>query len=141
MLKTFALFAALLSLAPASRADNCKPAPLGDATLYLRGGLNNWAAQDEHAFEYRCDAYYLNLAAKGTQEFKISDEDWTASLTFGGDAKGNPARGATGNLKRDFSGEHTLRLAIGRRRWRHTRRRPQDLQAPRHPRPSPTKPR
>jgi len=112
MLKTLALFAALFSLASAVQAADCKPAPLGEATLYLRGAINNWAAQDEQAFEYRCNAYYLNLAARGTQEFKIADEDWTAQLTFGGDANGNPARGATGNLKRDFSGGHTLRLAL-----------------------------
>jgi len=111
MLKMIALCSALLSLAPAVAAT-CKPAPLGDATLYLRGGLNNWAAQDEQAFEYRCDAYFLNLKAKGTQEFKLADEDWTAALTFGGNAKGDPARGAGGILKRDFTGEHTLRLAI-----------------------------
>lgn len=111
MLKLLALCAALLSLAPASQAACTKP-PFGDATLYLRGGINNWAAQDEQAFEYRCDAYYLNIAAKGSQEFKLADEDWTAGLTFGGDAKGNPARGATGNLKREFSGSHTLRLAV-----------------------------
>jgi glycosidase len=85
---------------------------LGDATLYLRGGLNNWAAQDEQAFEYRCDAYYLNLWTQGVHEFKLADEDWTPALTFGGDASGNPARGASGNLKREFRGEHTLRLAI-----------------------------
>jgi len=112
MIKTLALFAALLSLAPAAHAADCKPAPLGDATLYLRGGINNWAAQDEHAFEYRCDGYYLNLKAKGSQEFKLADEDWTAALTIGCDAKGQPARGGPGNIKRDFSGEHTLRLSF-----------------------------
>lgn len=111
MIKMFALCSALLSLAPAVAAT-CKPAPLGDATLYLRGGLNNWAAQDEQAFEYRCDAYYLNLKAQGSQEFKLADEDWTATLTFGGGAQGQPARGAGGNIKREFSGDHTLRLAI-----------------------------
>ncbi|KQV49328.1 hypothetical protein ASC95_17120 [Pelomonas sp. Root1217] len=99
-------------LAPAAFAADCKPAPLGDATLYLRGGLNNWAAQDEQAFEYRCDAYYLNLNAKGKQEFKLADEDWTPALTFAADANGQPSRGATGNLKRDFSGEHTLRFSL-----------------------------
>ncbi|WP_457423210.1 glycoside hydrolase family 13 protein [Roseateles sp. P5_E7] len=111
MLKSIALCAALLSLASISNAACTKP-PLGDATLYLRGGLNNWATQDEQAFEYRCDAYYLNLSAKGRQEFKLADEDWTASLTIGGDAKGQPARGGPGNIKRDFSGEHTLRLSF-----------------------------
>ncbi|MBI3349983.1 MAG: hypothetical protein HY020_22580 [Burkholderiales bacterium] len=114
MIKTIALLTALLSLAPAARAADCKPAPLGDATLYLRGGLNNWAAQDAQAFEYRCDAYYLNLKAQGTQEFKLADEDWTAALTFGFDNKGKLARGAAvvGNIKRDFSGEHSLRLSL-----------------------------
>lgn len=113
MIKTLALLAALLSLAPAhAQAAGCKPAPFGDATLYLRGGLNNWAAQDEQAFEYRCDAYFLNVKASGPQEFKLADEDWTPALTFGGDANGNPARGAGGNLKREFRGDHTLRLAV-----------------------------
>ncbi|MFG6416934.1 glycoside hydrolase family 13 protein [Roseateles sp. DC23W] len=111
MLKTTALLAALLSLAPAYAAD-CKPAPLGSATIYLRGGLNNWSAADEHAFEYRCDAYFLNLKATGAQEFKLADEDWSPALTFGGDADGQPTRTGTGNLKREFSGEHTLRLAF-----------------------------
>ncbi|MCY4744180.1 alpha-amylase family glycosyl hydrolase [Pelomonas sp. UHG3] len=112
MMKLLALCAALLSLASASHAADCKPAPLGDATLYLRGGVNNWAAADEYAFEYRCDAYFLNLKASGVQEFKLADEDWTDRLTFGGDGQGNPARGGAGNIRREFSGEHTLRLSI-----------------------------
>ena len=111
MTKLTALFAALFSFAAVSHAA-CTQPPLGDATLYLRGGLNNWSAPDEHAFEYRCDAYFLNLKASGTQEFKLADEDWSPALTFGGDAKGQPRRGATGNLKREFRGEHTLRLAF-----------------------------
>ncbi|MCE4539219.1 glycoside hydrolase family 13 protein [Pelomonas sp. P7] len=112
MFKTLALCAALLSLAPAARAAECKPAPLGDAVLYLRGNLNNWAAQNGQTFEYRCDAYYLNLEAKGPQAFKIADEDWTPRLTFGGGAQGQPERGAAGNLTRDFHGKHTLRLSL-----------------------------
>lgn len=110
MFKTTALLAALLSLAPAALAADCKPAPLGAATLYLRGVLNNWAAADEQAFEYRCDAYYLNIDAQGRQAFKLADEDWTPALTFGGGAQGQPARGAAGNLEREFSGAHTLRF-------------------------------
>jgi len=112
MLRSLALCAALLPFAPMSQAADCQPAPLGDATLYLRGNLNQWVAQDEQAFEYRCDAYYLNLTAQGTQEFKLADESWTAHLTFGADAQGRLTRGANGNLKRDFSGEHTLRLSF-----------------------------
>lgn len=114
MIKSFALFAALLPFIPMSQAADCKPAPLGDATLYLRGGLNNWAAQDEYAFEYRCDAYYLSLKAQGLQEFKLGDEDWTPALTIGFDAKGEFARGnaVVGNARQDFNGDHTLRLSF-----------------------------
>lgn len=108
-----ALTAALLALVPTlGVAAACKPAPFGDTTLYVRGGLNNWAAQDEQAFEYRCNAYFLNLTVQGVQEFKIADEDWTAATTFGGNDQGQPARGAPGNLKRSFSGSHTLRLSF-----------------------------
>lgn len=112
MTQLLALYAALTALVPAAQAATCKPAPLGDATLYLRGGINNWSAPDEHAFEYRCNAYFLNVKATGAQEFKLADEDWSPALTFGGDARGQPARSATGNLKREFRGEHTLRLAF-----------------------------
>lgn len=112
MFKTSALLAALITFAPVTHATDCKPAPLGDATLYLRGNLNQWVAQDEHAFEYRCDAYYLNLTAQGSQEFKLADESWTSNLTFGANGQGVLTRGANGNLRRDFSGEHTLRLGF-----------------------------
>lgn len=112
MFKTGALLAALITFTPVTHATDCQPAPLGDATLYLRGNLNQWVAQDEHAFEYRCDAYYLNLSAQGSQEFKLADESWTPGLTFGANAQGELTRGANGNLKRDFSGEHTLRLGF-----------------------------
>ncbi|HEY0953543.1 MAG TPA: glycoside hydrolase family 13 protein [Roseateles sp.] len=106
-----ALLAALLSLASTAHAACTKP-PLGDATLYLRGVLNNWAAQDEQAFEYRCDAYFLNIRAQGTQEFKLADEDWSAALTFGGGTDGQPSRAGNGNIKRTFNGEHTLKLSF-----------------------------
>lgn len=113
MKQLLALCAALLCFAPMTHAACIKP-PLGATTLYLRGGLNNWAAQDEQAFRFNCDAYYLNVDLRGTQEFKIADEDWTPALTMGADAKGRLARGAAvvGNLKRDFAGAHTLRLAF-----------------------------
>ncbi len=106
---------ALLALpALPALARPCAPAPFGDTVLYLRGTLNNWAAQDEQAFEYRCDAYYLNLRAQGPQEFKVADEDWTPERTLGGDAQGRLARGAAavGNARLDLRGAHTLRLRI-----------------------------
>lgn len=57
------------------------PAPFGETVLYLRGSMNNWAALDEYAFQYSCDAYYLNVKLQGRQEFKIADAAWTPSLT------------------------------------------------------------
>jgi glycosidase len=65
----------------------------------MRGSMNNWAAQDEYAFQYHCDAYYLNVNLKTRHEFKIADASWTDALTFGPFAS-------------DFAGEHTVRFAM-----------------------------
>lgn len=99
---------------PQLRIEDCPAPPLGDTTLYLRGSLNNWGALDDYAFQYHCDAYYLNLNASNRQEFKISDVAWTPAHTFGADAKGQLASGQAlvGNLSQWFQGEHTLRLVI-----------------------------
>lgn len=106
--------AALLSLAPLLASAACTAPPLGDTTLYLRGGLNNWSADDDYAFQFRCDAYFLNLSADRPQEFKIADEAWTPATTWGANAQGRPAQGAAavGNLRGDFHGEHTLKLSF-----------------------------
>jgi len=43
--------------APMLTMTDCpKPAPHGDATLFLRGSMNNWGALDTYAFQYSCDA-------------------------------------------------------------------------------------
>ena len=114
MLRCLALLAAWLLFVPAPSWAACTPPPFGSSTLYLRGGLNNWAAQDEQAFQYRCNAYFLNLKAQGVQAFKLADEDWTPALTVGADARGQLALGgaAVGNIQRAFHGEHTLRLSL-----------------------------
>ena len=106
-------------------SPNCEPSPTGEPMLYLRGGLNNWAALDEYAFTYSCDAYYINVNMSGNQEFKIADESWTPQFTYG--AKGGGATvpanaplvlgrgtipGGAGNLSYGFDGEHTLRLVF-----------------------------
>ncbi len=107
-------------------ATPCVPAKFGTTTLYLRGSLNAWAAVDEYAFQYRCDAYYLNVDAHGGQDFKLADAGWSGETTFGAAVATDgrlsagvgfrPARGSdpggTGNLRFSFAGEHTLRLAI-----------------------------
>ena len=104
----------------------CPAAPLGEATLFLRGTMNNWAAQDDHAFTYSCDAYYLNVKLRGKHEFKIADAAWSTVHTLGGAggaaatvpfeqalsiAIGSHADG-TGNLHFGFEGEQTLRIAF-----------------------------
>ena len=83
------------------------PAPLGETVLFLRGTLNNWSAMDDYAFQYSCDAYYLNVKASGRHEFKIADSQWSASASFGAGGGAGDA-----NYAHVFDGEHTLRVAI-----------------------------
>ena len=92
---------------PQLQVDACTdPAPLGDTQLFLRGTLNNWAAQDDFALQFSCDAYYLNLKATGRHEFRVADAGWKDGSSFGStpDQKGN--------FTHEFSGEHTVRVAI-----------------------------
>ncbi len=90
--------------APTLRVEACPGGPpLGETTLFLRGTLNNWGALDDYAFQYSCDAYYLNLKASGRHEFKIADAGWKDATTYGRDG---------GNYEQVFDGEHTLRLAF-----------------------------
>jgi cyclomaltodextrinase / maltogenic alpha-amylase / neopullulanase len=110
---------------PELKIESCPAGepPLGKTTLFLRGTPNNWAALDDYAFTYSCDAYYLNLRLEGLHEFKIADAAWADATTI------NPAgigQRAGGNFSHRFSGEHTLRLAwaggrpqldIGPRSW------------------------
>jgi len=104
-----------------SRLSNppCEDPPLGAATLYLRGAMNNWGSLDAYAFQFSCDAYYLNVTLRGRHEFKIADAAWTPATSFGGDValvagQGQPLEtGASiGTIRFDFDGEHTLRLAL-----------------------------
>jgi glycosidase len=84
--------------------EDCpRPAPLGETVLFLRGTMNNWAALDDYAFRYHCDAYYLNVRLEGRHEFKLADAAWSARSTFGV---------GLGNHVQVFAGEHTVRLAI-----------------------------
>jgi len=85
---------------PTLTVEDCpQGAPLGSTTLYLRGTMNNWAAQDEYAFQYSCDAYYLNVSLPARHEFKIADSKWSDASTYG-------------PFTQEFSGEHTLKLTV-----------------------------
>ena len=106
----------------------CIVKPTGQPMLYLRGSMNNWAAQDDYLFHFSCDAYYLNVKLQGRQEFKLADDSWSDATTFGGHggaasinagqalvltrAAATGATTAIGNLDFSFTGEHTLRLAF-----------------------------
>ena len=99
--------------APTLHVENCPAdAPLGQTTLFLRGSMNNWAALDEYAFKYSCDAYYLNVKLPTRHDFKIADAAWQEASSFGSSASADLLAGGTGNLSHPFTGEHTIRLAF-----------------------------
>ncbi len=87
-------------------------APFGDTTLFLRGTMNNWAAQDDFAFQYSCDAYYLNVKLSSEHDFKVADAAWREISSFGNSPRAQLEAGAKGNVRLHFSGEQTLRLAF-----------------------------
>ena len=95
--------------APAASA--CSPAPWGDVVLYLRGGMNGWTAQDDFAFQYQCDAYYLNLELSGPQEFKLGEEAWNDASTLGNSPAGHLTVGGQGNVRLSFAGQQTVKLS------------------------------
>lgn len=97
---------------PQLSVETCptEAAPLGATTLFVRGTMNNWAALDEYAFQFSCDAYYLNVKLSGRHEFKIADASWKDATSFGAGA-GAALKEGGGNIAASFSGEHTLRLA------------------------------
>jgi cyclomaltodextrinase / maltogenic alpha-amylase / neopullulanase len=110
---------------PILEVSDCANAPLGDETIYLRGGMNTWNANEDYAFQFRCDAYYLNVNTTGKHEFRIGDVSWSDQHTFAAPAASKSIEAeklfrvariadATNliNLQFDFKGEHTLRLAF-----------------------------
>ena len=66
---------------PVTDAAGVEGPPLGATTLFLRGTPNNWAALDDYAFQFSCDAYYLNVKLQGRHEFRIADAAWPVSYT------------------------------------------------------------
>ncbi len=110
---------------PTLTVTDCPTPPLGDTTLFLRGGMNNWGAGNSFAFQYSCDAYYLNTRLTGMNEFKIADAGFTNATTFGsasanGEVFGNTATalasataaGVANTMRHLFVGEQTMRVAF-----------------------------
>ncbi len=87
-------------------------APFKDTTLFLRGSMNNWATQEDFAFQYSCDAYYLNVKLNAAHDFKVGSATGASDSTLGLDPTGQLAAGATGNIRLTFEGEQTLKLAF-----------------------------
>ena len=104
--------ALLAGWAQATPQPVCQASPFGDTTLYLRGSMNNWAAQEDSAFQYSCDAYYLNVKLGTAHDFKIGDSAWQDASTVGKSANGDLAMGARGNLRLSFVGEQTMKLVF-----------------------------
>ncbi len=113
------------SQTPRLTIESCPPPPLGETQLFLRGTMNNWTALDDYAFQYSCDAYYLNIKLNTKQEFKIADAAWANPTTFGGAGSGSEVvngqplsigkasdTNGVSNLQFAFDGEHTVRLAF-----------------------------
>jgi cyclomaltodextrinase / maltogenic alpha-amylase / neopullulanase len=120
---THRIVLAMTDRTPTVTLSSCDAAPLERMTLFLRGTMNNWAALEDYAFQFSCDAYYLNVKLSGLQEFKIADAAWQAAATFGGAAAAASTAAANqatpvadgksvGNLAFKFDGEHTMRLAF-----------------------------
>ncbi len=77
-----------------------KPAQFGDTAIYLRGPMSAWGTMEQYAFQYSCDAYYLNVDLQGEQHFRIAD------------AGGVVPAGLPADLHRSFSGKQTVRLSF-----------------------------
>ena len=99
---------------PRLTMSDCKPAPtFGDAAIFLRGSMNNWAALDDYQLRWHCDAYLLNIKLEGRFDFKFGDAAWTKTNTVAATPEGVAAMelaGGSGNFTRTFTGEHTLSL-------------------------------
>lgn len=82
-------FLLVFTMSASQATPSCRPSPLGERELFLRGSMNSWAAEEEFRFHYRCDAYELDLELSGKQEFKIADAAWSPSSSFAGPDGGN----------------------------------------------------
>nr|WP_315050833.1 alpha-amylase family glycosyl hydrolase [uncultured Brevundimonas sp.] len=103
-------------------ADGCATPPFGDTRIYLRGAMSGWAAVDEYAMRWDCDAYVVTTELQGAQDFKIADADWSGASTFaaprGSEPQGpviptaRPDQGGSDDLRFRFDGWSTLRLGF-----------------------------
>jgi glycosidase/predicted alpha/beta superfamily hydrolase len=101
---------------------NCPPPPYQE-TLFLRGKMNDGTPREDYAFQWRCNAYFLNVDLHGEEKFRIVDAHLGGGLAFGGPpaattalrageafALTGGARVAAGELKYAFAGPATVKL-------------------------------
>jgi len=105
---------------------NCPPPPYSQ-TLFLRGKMNDGTPREDYAFQWRCNAYFLNVDLNGEQKFRIMDAALGGGVAFGGPggqttelrsgqtfALSGGVRVDSGELRYAFSGPATVKLDIGR---------------------------
>ncbi len=101
---------------PTLTISTCDKAPYGKASLHLRGTMNNWTPQDDYAFQFSCDAYYLNVNIKGKHEFKVMAEKISLAGTSDATVTHNKPyilqADSLTSLTHDFNGEATIRIAM-----------------------------
>ncbi|WP_347260832.1 alpha-amylase family glycosyl hydrolase [Rudaea sp.] len=103
-------------------ATNCPPPPYKE-TLFLRGKMNDGTPREDYAFQWRCNAYFLNVDLSGEQKFRINDASLGGGIGFGGPPDATTAlragaafaltggrRVGTGELKYAFTGPATIKL-------------------------------
>ena len=112
---------------PEASADRCGAAPFGETRVYLRGAMSGWAALEEYALVWDCDAYALTTELQGTQDFKIADVGWTNASTFAAPRGTEPDAGSVPIARADRGGSDNLRFRFNG--WSQIRFRP-DEQAP-----------
>ncbi|HEY9027426.1 MAG TPA: hypothetical protein VIP05_24245, partial [Burkholderiaceae bacterium] len=96
-----ALLPLALALAAApSLAAECRPDPLADRPLYVRGTMDDWRADDQAALHWACDHWEIVGELHGEQSFKIGDEDWSPDADLGGEGDAQPRTGDAVRLAR-----------------------------------------
>ena len=100
---------------------NCPPPPLAE-TLFLRGKMNDGTPREDYAFQWRCNAYLLNVDLRGEQKFRIVDSKLGGGVAFGGPTETNVLhageaftlkgglRSGGGELIYAFNGPATVKL-------------------------------
>jgi glycosidase len=114
------------STTPTLTVTPCPRNPLGDALLGLSGDFNGLTPAPADYFLYSCDGYYLNVDLQGPHEFTIGDPIGAPETHLGAaDSSHNVVTAgqafplvsaadvrAPANLRFDFTGEHTIKVAF-----------------------------